>query len=170
MTQGRMSVVKERLLTLISNANSSLQPKTTHTSGDWDFHARIVGKSGVLQNLPYVTVRLNTNVLGDVYGRDIGGGPSGSEARGNIITISWSAHVLHSACVVSGIDRHRNAQDLADKIIDHLVQQVFNEPDFATYGISDIYDMNARESQPREMGKKVSRIIIEGKMDCVRPD
>lgn len=165
-----MNLVKERLLTLISESDSSLQPKANHTSGDWDFHARIVGKSGILQNLPFTTVRLNTNVLGDVYGRDIGGGASGSEAQGNTITISWSAHVLHSACVISGIDRHRNAQDLADKIIDHLVKQVFSEPDFATYGISDIYDMNARESQPREMGKKVSRIIIEGKMDCVRPD
>jgi len=167
-TQGRMNVVKERLMALISESDASLQPKTSHVSGNWDFHPRIVGSSGVLRNRPYVTVRLNTDVLGDVYGRDIGGGPYGSEARGNVITISWSAHVLHSACVISGIDRHRNAQDLADKIIDHLVKEAGNQ--FTTYGISDIYDIHGRESTPADMGKKVSRIIIEGKMDCVRPD
>lgn len=165
-TQGRINVVKERLMTLISNSNFSLQPKASHVSGDWDFHKRLVGRSGVIQNLPYVTVRLNTNVLGDVYGRDIGGGAS--PERGNTATISWSAHVLHSACRLTGFDRHRNAQDLADKIIDHLVQEAGNQ--FVTYGISDIYDVTARESTPADMGKKITRVIIEGKIDCVRPD
>jgi len=167
-TQGRMNVVKERLMTLISNSNSSLQPKASHISGEWDFHRRLVGKSGIIQNLPYVTVRLNTDILGDVYGRDIGGGISGSEERGNIITVTWSAHVLHSACRISGFDRHRNAQVLADEIIDYLVKEAGNQ--FTTYGISDIYEVNARESEPRDMPKKITRVIIEGKMDCVRPD
>jgi len=167
-TKGRINIIKERLLTLISTADASLQPKTTHLSGEWDFHPRLVGRSGILQNLPYVTVRINTDILGDeIYGRDIGGGPSGSEQRGNITTVTWSAHVLHSACMISGIDRHRNAQDLADKIMDYLVQQAGSQE---TWGISDIYEMNARESTPRDMPKKVSRIVIEGRMDCVRPD
>jgi len=69
--------------------------------------------------------------------------------------------------MISGIDRHRNAQDLADKIMDYLVQQAGSQE---TWGISDIYEMNARESTPRDMPKKVSRIVIEGRMDCVRPD
>lgn len=164
-TRGRINVVKERLMALISTADAGLQPQASHVSGDWDFHRRIVGTQGIIRNLPYVTVRVNTDVLGHVYGRDCG--DTAPDMRGTVPTITWSAHVLHSSCRLAGFDRHRNAQDLADKIIDYLVQQAGNQ---SAFGISDIYDITGRESTPREMGKKLTRIIIEGKMDCVRPD
>lgn len=164
-TLGRLNPVKERLMALIAASDGSLDPKATHVRGDWSYMARLVGSTGALRNMPIVTVRLATSLYDNVYGRDLEGGAS--PKQGNMVEIPWTAHVHALATKVSGQDRHKGVQELADKIVDYLLKEADNQ---GAFGIEDIYEVTARESDVANAPRNLCRIIIEGRMLCRRPD
>jgi hypothetical protein len=159
--RGRFNPVKERLMTLISEADGALQPKATHISGNWkrpvtDF-----------EHIPLVTVRCTPIDVDDaVYGR-VFEEEAMVRKKGSITVFSWSAFIHTSACTDAGEQRGKHAQDLADRIIDHLIN-VSQEQ--SAYGIEDIFDVSYRESDVAKQPYALCRIIMTGRMLTKRYD
>jgi len=151
-----MSQIKDRLMIEIASADASLTPQTSHVFADFDI------ETSVIRNLPIVTVRINELVWDLTYGRKIAGG-----ATGNIAVYSFSAHVFATNTVTTNEPRAKDVSILANKIIDQLEKR---HNQLGAYGIFDIFDLSARESEPSDGAGKVSRIIIEGKIEVLRPD
>jgi hypothetical protein len=111
----------------------------------------------MVRNLPFVTVRLS-EVLSEVYDRDIGESSSGS-----IADYHFSAYVFHSNCNDAGEEKGKHAQDVADRIMSYFEKQ----PSCIGF---DVYDTTARESEPERGASRISRVIVEGQLHIKRID
>lgn len=161
----RISVISGNTLTMTNNLSNSYTTADNgyvsyrHVYGSWRL------STIVQRRLPYVTVRISPETIGEVYGRKTLGG--GSPEDGSIATVAWSAHVFATNTTTIGEEKAKAVQDLADAIITYLT---VNRKQGITEGIEDIYGMAGRESEPSKGSRAKSRIIIEGLMDVKRPD
>lgn len=146
-------------MTLISESENTLLPKITH----------VIPAEKLTTNkfrvLPLVSVQVNPVELEDqIYARIFEGATVEANLKyGDMAYISFSAHVHTSACNDGGEDKGKYAQDLADKVIDRLVEQAKNQ---SAYGISDIFDVSHGEVEP--VGWQLARVVINGKLQCKR--
>jgi len=156
---GGIDESKKRLMALIREAEP-----LAHVFGDWRpvMENLYSPKTGL--KLPVVTVRVNPATVRDMtWGRRI-------PESGDMGLYSFSAHCFASACTASGEEEYKHAHDLADKIMKHLTSRDYNSAPHTSYGIVDVFDLNARESEPAKGAIKVCRVIIEGTMLVKRVD
>ena len=146
-------------MTLISESEVTLQPKITHVIPADKL------STDKLRVLPLVSVQVNPVELEDqIYARIFEGSTVEANLKyGDMTYISFSAHVHTSACNDAGADKGKYAQDLADKIIDRLLEQAKNQN---AYGISDIFELSHGEAEPA--GWQLARVVINGKIQCKR--
>jgi len=112
----------------------------------------------IVSNLPFVSVRFSPATLWDVYDRDVGDASS----RGSIADYNFSAHVFQSNCYESGEEKGKYAQDVADIIISHLI---------STTPVGwDVDRVTSRESEPTRGSHRISRVIVEGRLEITRID
>lgn len=148
---GRIDPIKKHLLTMIENADP-----TIHAYPDWRMNITRI------RNFPIATVRIMDAMMTDeVYGRKFT-----SSEEGSIGAYRFSIHVFASNCKVGNEAKAKYALESADKIITYLKQNRRN----STYGIYDISDISARESEPANAPFNISRVIIEGNIWAKRPD
>ncbi len=168
MATGGINAAKKRLMTLIREAVPALgaTEATTHVFGDWRVGMDIIYSPKTGPKFPVVTVRISpARIIHPFYGRLW----TGTE-YGDVGIYSFTAHCFTSACTASGEEKYKHAQDLADSIIQQLVTRKWNQSPDNSYPIWDIYDLRARESQPKRQGSRVCRMIIEGSMAVRRSD
>ena len=108
-------------------------------------------------------MRISTINISEAVNGRILEGPA--ETTGSVAEFMFTAHIHTSACKVGDEDRGKYAQDLADKIIDHLLDVA---PDQSAYGIEDIYGMSYRESDVGGQPWRLCRVILSGRKDCKR--
>lgn len=132
--------------------------------GDWtEAMEKIYGPISGLK-VPAVTVRLAPAMIWQAhYARRI-------PEAGDMGIYSFTAHVFHKGCTDAGEEKYKYTQDLADKIMHHLLTRKWEAEESCP--IADIYDIQARESEPKQGSKsqKLCRIIIEGYMLVKRVD
>jgi hypothetical protein len=163
--RGRYNTVKERLMTMISLSTAVLQPKATHVSGNYNF------TTNQLKVLPLVSVKTSEDINDEVFDRILEGENlegTGVISEGSTETISFTAHVHTSACTIAGEDRGRWAQELADQIVNYLHLHRYDIANSTTYGIEDIFNLSARESDIG--GFDIARIVVAGRILCKRYD
>ena len=144
---GKLNETKEDLKTELRTAIPE-----GYVTGNWraDIHE-------LVKNLPYISVRVGPEVLWDIYERNVGG-----EVAGSIADHHVSIHVFHSNCCCEPTcEKGRYAQDVAMRIIDHLLDVPVGW---------DIDELRARESEPSRGAHRVSRVIIEGTIHIKRID
>ena len=158
--RGRIDPTKDRLMALISASSASLAPEVDHVYPDWFITTYMMG------NLPFATVRISpANTIERAFGRTLEGGAVIDIETGAMIIMNFTIHVHHNYNATAGQARAKYALDLADLIEDYLIAQSTEQ---TAYGISDIYDISKRESEPH--GRKISRVIMSGKLQCKRYD
>lgn len=161
--EGRMTPVKNAMLEIISGADPSLLPQTTHVRGDWKILSAYLE-----DNYPVVTLRLGTEDMTErIYGRTMD-----KNTRGHYVSYSFSAHVwaekeyqMFDDPNPELVTQAKPASDLADTIIDAL-EHYNGDP---TSGICWFYKVTARESEPERGPQRLTRIIIEGFVIAKRP-
>lgn len=165
LTKGGISEVKKRLLALIVLAEPA-----THAFGDWRLGIASIYSPRTGPQLPVVTVRISpAKVASRHYGRIWEGG-SGTPVTGDVGMYHFSAHCFASACTASGEEKSKHALDLADKIMKYLATQDWNSGTHEDEAIGDIFEMSARESEPKKGARKICRVIVEGTMMVKRID
>ena len=148
---GRLDPIKKHLISLIESADP-----TIHAYPDWRMNIKHT------RNFPIATVRIMDAMITDeTYGRKFT-----STEEGSIGIYRFSIHVFASNCKVSGEAKAKYALESADKILTYLKQNRRN----TTYGIYDISDLSARESEVANAPFNISRVIIEGNIWAKRPD
>lgn len=156
---GGIDETKKRLQTLIETAEPS-----AHVYRDWYIAQENLYSPVTGPKLPIVTLRIGPAAIWDVvYSRLI-------PEKGDMALYSFSAHCFASACTESGEEKYKHAHDLADRIITYLNSQDWNSSPHSDYGITDVFDLTARESEPQRSKRKVCRVIIEGVMVVKRVD
>jgi hypothetical protein len=156
---GGIDETKKRLMTLIEEAEP-----LAHTFGNWRLAMENLYGPVTGLKLPVVTVRISPASIADmVYSRRI-------PESGDMAIYSFSAHCFASACTSSGEEDYKHAHDLADRIMTHLATRNWASVPHTSYGIVDVFDMNARESEPAKGSRKICRVIIEGTMLVKRID
>lgn len=136
-----------------------------HVFGNWREEIYDVYGPKTGNKLPAITVRISPmRVVTATYGRLI-------PEAGDMGVCSFSAHCFASACTSVGEERYKYAQELADRIMKHLSKQNWNDATNINYPIADVYDLQARESEPERGSKKqICRVIIEGSVLVKRKD
>lgn len=134
-----MYEVKTKLLTLISNADSTLQPQATHVLGNWKTNIAKLPDS----SFPVVTVRITNAAQIDAWGFR-----TPTKAYGEYYHYRFTAFVFS--------DTLTNTRELADKIIDYLLQNNKH----VDVGIMDITEVTSREASSRARRKR--KIEITG--------
>lgn len=134
-----MYEIKTKLLTLISLADSSLQPQATHVLGNWKTNIARLSDS----SFPVVTVRVTNAIQKYAWGFR-----TPTKAYGEYYHYSFTAFVFS--------DTLTNTRELADKIIDYLLQNNKH----VDVGIIDIIDVTSREAFSRARRKR--KIEITG--------
>jgi len=156
---GGINETKKRLIALIGEAEPA-----SHVFGDWYIAQEELYSPVTGPKLPIVTVRLGPAAIWDaVYSRRI-------PEKGDMALYSFSAHCFASACTAAGEEKYKHAQDLADRIMTYLNSRDWNSAPHTSYGITDVFDLTARESEPQRSKRKVCRVIIEGMMVVKRVD
>jgi len=156
---GGIDETKKRLMALIEEAEPS-----AHAFGDWRLAMESIYGPVTGLKLPTVTVRISpANIADMVYSRRI-------PESGDMGLYSFSAHCFTSACTASGEEDYKHAHDLADRIMTHLATRDWASAPHTSYGIVDVFDLNARESEPAKGSRKICRVIIEGTMLVKRVD
>jgi hypothetical protein len=161
--EGRMTPVKNAMLSIIAGADASLYPQDTHVRGDWK-----IAVNYLETNYPVVTLRVgNVDMTEKVYGRQIGG-----NTRGHFVLYAFSAHVWAEKSYQlfeEGSDEQqtqaRPASEIADAIIDTLEE--YSGDDIS--GIRWFDKVTARESEPERGPQRLTRFIIEGFVMVRRP-
>lgn len=123
-----MYEAKTKLLTLISLADSSLQPQTTHVLGDWKTNIAKLSDD----KFPVVTVRITNAMQKYAWGFR-----TPTKAYGEYYYYRFTAFVFS--------DTLTNTRELADKIIDYLLQNNRH----GDVGILDITEVTSREAYSR---------------------
>lgn len=156
-----MDEAKKRLLDLIE-----LAEPVAHVYGDWRLGIEAIYNPRISPKLPVVTVRLSpARVVPSFYGR-----VWTETEEGDVGFYSFTAHCFASACTASGEEEYKYAHNLADKIMKYLGSQDWNSSPHDSYPIGDVFNMQARESEPEGGARKVCRVIIEGTMMVKRTD
>lgn len=117
--------------------------------------------------LPFISIRFSPVNLWDVYDRDIG-----ESSMGSIGDYWMSIHVFHSNCDAASYagdpthecyecEKGKFAQDVADRITSYLLQNPVGW---------DVDNFKTRESEPSRGARKISRVIIEGRIQVKRID
>lgn len=155
VTEGYIYDVKNKLAYFISQADATLQPQDDHVYLNWTTAIYKLTQA----NFPVVTLRIMPSAARElVYGRK-----TKSNETGVFIIVSFTAHVF-AMVKTTGNAKAKDAMDLADKIETILLQST----DSAT-GIQYIYDITKRESEPDRGAKRVSRIIMTGRILVKKP-
>lgn len=157
IASGRINDAKKCLMELIEECGANVV-------GDWGLAMEMVYGPISGLKLPVVTVRISPARVWQVhYARRI-------PEAGDMGVYAFSAHVFHKRCKLTGEEKYKYTQDLADKIMHYLLTRKWEA--LTECSICDIYDLQARESQPRKgsKGQQVCRIIIEGFMLIKRID
>jgi len=156
---GGINETKKRLLALIEEADPAI-----HAFGDWRLAMESLYGPVTGLKLPVVTVRISPASIRDmVYSRLI-------PESGDMATYAFSAHIFTSACTASSEEDYKHAHDLADRVMTHLTTRDWASAPHTSYEIVDVFDLNARESEPAKGARKVCRVIIEGVMLVKRKD
>lgn len=137
-----MYEIKTKLLTLISLADSTLQPQTTHVLGNWKTNIEKLSDD----KFPIVTVRVSDAAQDSAWGFR-----TPSKSYGEYYKYRFTAFVFH--------DTLTNTRELADKIVDYLAQNNKYESE----GIIDIIELTIREATTRARRKRkveISGLII----------
>jgi len=132
--------------------------------GDWSLAMEMVYGPVSGLKLPVATVRISPARVWQVhYARRI-------PEAGDMGVYAFTAHVFHKRCTIEGEEKYKYTQDLADEIMHYLTTRKWEA--LTECSICDIYDLQARESQPRKgpKGQRICRIIIEGFMLIKRID
>ena len=119
------------------------------------------------RRLPFISVRISPASLWDVYDRDIGESEMGSMAD-----YWFTVHVFHSNCDSASYagdpshecyecEKGKFAQDVADRITSYLLQNMIGW---------DVDNFKTRESEPSRGARRISRVIIEGRLQVKRID
>ena len=146
-----MNEVKMRLKTLIKLAES-----TVNVFGNWRLAMENLYSPVSGLKLPIVTVRVSPYSIHEVsFGRRI-------PESGSMAYVSFTAHCFAEACETEGEEEYKNAHDLANTIMTYLATQKWEQTPHNAYSIVDVFDMNARESEPAKGSRKICRIIVEG--------
>ena len=157
VASGRINDAKKCLMNLIGDCGATV-------FGDWrPAMENIYGPVSGLK-LPAVTVRISPARIWQVhYARLI-------PEAGDMGVYAFTAHVFHKGCTIEGEEKYKYAQDLADKIMTYLLKQRWEA--LTECSIADVYDLQARESEPRKGSKsqRICRVIIEGFMLIKRVD
>jgi hypothetical protein len=162
---GRIDLVIEAMLQIISGADTLLQPQTTHVLPNWKTSVNYLA-----ENYPVVTLRVgNEDVTERIYGRIMS-----PTQRGHFVTYAWTAHVWAEKTwqLFQDVDQEdetipmvRNAADIADNIIDALTSFTGD----STSGIVYFDRITARESEPERGPQRLTRVIIAGFVLVQRP-
>ena len=168
MATGGINEAKKRLLTLIRLSEPALgvTEATSHVFGDWRLGIQKIYTPRTGPKMPVVTVRISpARVIPSFYGRIWEASESG-----DIGLYSFTAHCFTSACTASGEEKYKHAHDLADKIMQYLSTRDWNSSPNDSYPIGDVFNMQARESEPSKGAQAICRVIIEGIMLVKRTD
>ena len=168
MATGGMNAVKKRLITLIREAEPALgaTEALTHVYGDWRIGMEKVYSPRTGPKVPVVTVRISPErIQNRFYGR-----LWNETTFGDVGIIAFTAHCFTSACTASGEEKYKHAHDLAESIMQYLITRKWNQSPDDSYPIGDVFDLTARESEPKKQGSKICRIIIEGSLMVRRTD
>lgn len=153
-TEGYMYTIKMQLVTDISEADSSLSPKTTHVLPNLDDD---VWKYDT-DNFPIITVRIGPSSDREFFqGRQLGGGK-----MGNYVSYFFTAHIFSVLNTTTNDDRTKTAMNLGEVIKEHLLRS-----DDSTSGIQHYYELTLREIHSGMA--KVSKVILEGYILARRP-
>lgn len=156
---GHINAVKARLKTLVEEAEP-----LAHVYRDWRLGVQKLASPATGKKLPMVTLRVGPVSIWDLtYGRLV-------PEAGSFTSYRFSAHCFASACTITGKERYKHAHDLADKIKTYLETRDWNDTDNDDYPISDIIELNARESEPDRGSRNTCRVIIEGTILAKRED
>jgi len=160
-SEGSINEIKKQFLALIVLAEPAV-----HAFGNWRLGIDSIYSPKTGPKLPVVTVRISpARVVPQFYSR-----LWSSTELGDLGLYSFSAHCFASACTASGEEKGKHAQDLADKIMQYFTKQDWNAGIHVDHAISDVFDMSARESEPKRGARKICRVIIEGMMLVKRVD
>lgn len=162
VVSGGMNDAKKCLMEFIEGCDiDQLEDKVF---GDWrPAMEKIYGPVSGLK-LPAVTVRISpARILQVHYARRI-------PEAGDMGIYAFTAHVFHKGCTEAGEEKYKYAQNLADRIMTYLLKRKWE--DEVDCPICDVYDMQARESEPKRGSKsqRICRVIIEGFMLVKRVD
>lgn len=168
MATGGINAAKKRLITLIREAEPALgaTEALTHVFGDWRIGMEKIYSPQTGPKFPVVTVRISpARIQHPFYGR-----LWDEDTYGDVGMYAFTAHCFTSACTASGEEKYKHAHDLADSVMQYLITRKWNQTPHASYPIGDVFDLTARESEPKKGGFKVCRVIIEGSMLVKRTD
>lgn len=162
VASGGMNDAKKCLMQLIEESDAdSLADKIF---GDWTVAMeKIYGPISGLK-IPVITVRISpARIWQTHYARRI-------PEAGDMGIYAFTAHVFHKRCTEAGEEKYKYAQNLADRIMTYLLKVKWEAE--VDCPICDIYDMQARESEPSRGPKaqRICRVIIEGFMLIKRID
>lgn len=175
-TAGRFNATKTQLIQAIRTAIPEANPVCTTVASAGDF-GEVSGNwrediKKLARRLPFISVRISPGNIWDVYDRDIG--EANPLQRGSLVNYRFSIHVFHSNCNCDsysgtpadyryGCEKGMFAQGVADRIVDYLIPQP------SPVGF-DIDTVSIRESEPSRGAHRVSRVIIEGRIQIKRID
>jgi len=134
--------VKNKLLSIISSIDSSLQPQEKHVFANWRL------KIWEATTFPIVTIRLTRG-----NEQKLNYGFRTPTVCGEFILYHLTAHIW----ALNSTPKAKAAQDLADKIINYFSKN--NK--YADVKIVDVINMTYRESEPDTLKERLSRIIFE---------
>jgi len=153
-TEGYMYTIKMKIVDHISEADATLQPKTTHVLPSTDEQIWKFDQA----NLPLCSLRIGPSTDREyLQGRQLG------EAKmGNFVSFFFTAHLYALNNNTVNEDKAKTVMNLAEKIKEHLLRE-----DDATSGIQHYYEITTREAQSGMA--TISKIIIEGYVLVRRP-
>jgi hypothetical protein len=153
-TEGYMSTVKYAIVTHISEADATLQPKTTHVLPSTDEQIWKFDRA----NLPLCSLRIGPSTDRElIQGRQLGNGK-----WGNFVSFFFTAHLFTPINETENLDATQDAMNLAEKIKEHLLRS-----DDAVSGIQYYYEITTREAPSG--ATRLSKVIIEGYVMVRRP-
>lgn len=163
-SSGGLNAAKSRLIALLKLA----VPEYGLITGDWRVAMNNVYSPRTGRKLPIITVRVNpARVIPAHYGRLWEGE---SSVTGDVGMYSFTAHCFHSNCLAEGEEKYAHAQNLAERVMKYLATRTWDQSPHDDYSIADVADLIARESEPKDGNRAVSRVIVEGTLMIKRED
>ena len=132
--------IKTRLLQMVANSDSRLQPQTQHVSGNWHVQTWQI-------NAPYATVRMTMKNI-PIYGFK-----PPTVAHGELYSYGFSVFIWGQTM--------SEARDIMDNILDYLY---INNKQQHDVGIVDIINLKTRESVPKTGPRRYWRMILSGEI------
>lgn len=153
-TEGYMHTVKMKIVDHISEADSSLQPKTTHVLPSTDEQIWKFDRA----NLPLCSLRIGPSTDREfLQGRQLGNTKFGIH-----VSFFFTAHLFTVPTETVNADSTQDAMNLAEKIKEYLLRS-----DDTSSGIQYYYEITTREAPSG--ATRLAKIIIEGYVMARRP-